>query len=159
VIPQTLIADPMPAVREWLAAGLLSPPGSVTGVATGWELLWQLAERPFELVVAGCGLPDVPGVSLLAMVRTAGLNTPFLLIAPFCHASVRGAVARLGAAEIVDDWTDTSALRAARDRLGVEHRGRGQRSDYAIEESRARRRCQRAALLATSNVEASESGR
>lgn len=120
-----LIADPNPTLRVWIAAGLQCPMARVSEAESGLELLWQLTQQAFRLVVVGPYLDDIAAPDLLAMARNencalalrANKAVPFLLVLPFCSSHLREAVHRMGPAEVVDDWTDTAALRAGCERV------------------------------------------
>jgi DNA-binding response OmpR family regulator len=113
---RALIADQSPPQRSWLARAVGVVEADVTEVDAGWKALWHLAEQSYDLVIAS-RLPDLPAVQVLAMVRTAGLALPFLLIVPFYSQAVHALVHRSGAAELVADWYDAVAVRAAAERL------------------------------------------
>jgi DNA-binding response OmpR family regulator len=101
------IADPSPMMRRWLRMGVASRGDTVLEVGDGAELLELLADGGrFEVVVASCALPVVHGEQVLAMLRTVGDRTPFILIAPFCRESVRALVGKLGRAAVVEDPLD-----------------------------------------------------
>ena len=111
--PRTLLVDPDLAVRRWLTTGVGPRAGHVVGVAHGWEALGLLAERAWDLVVAGPHLADMPATSLLVMARGAGLETPFVIVLTLPNARVKAAARRMPPAQVVDDWTDGVALRYA----------------------------------------------
>jgi len=116
-VPRTLIADPSEGLRGWLSAGAGRSAGLVTAVSHAWEVLWHLAHEHCDLVITGPQLRDVPPVQLLAMVRTTGLTTPFVLLLPWSSSSMIQQVNRLAPVEIVDDWSDGHSLRRASERL------------------------------------------
>jgi DNA-binding NtrC family response regulator len=117
MILRTLIVDPNEGMRGWIATALQLKPEETSFAGSGWELLGHLAEDPCELVVTAQRLYDITGVALLAMVRTAGVDVPFLILDSATRRSTRSAVARMSPAEVIDDWTDTWAMRASRDRV------------------------------------------
>jgi DNA-binding NarL/FixJ family response regulator len=143
---RVLVADESPPMRHWIGAALAPLSPMIQEVGNGWQLMWHLAEEgPYHLVVAEARLGGVSGAQALAMSRTAGLSTPFLLIAPFCKDSVRALVARVGVAAVIEDALDAnSVLRTARDLLA----GRPVERGLAAARSRlARRRPLRAARV------------
>lgn len=84
------------------------------GVADGVELLEMLAEHgPFDLVITQASLPGAGGEQVLAMVRTTGLRTPFVVLDFFPTSGLRALVERVGDARLVDDPFDGGALIAA----------------------------------------------
>lgn len=105
-----LLAEDSPFNRTWLRAAL-SRLGEIHETAESSELLARLAEEgPFDLVVCPRSLGGQGGEQILAMARTAGARTPFLLIAPFASASLRAQVRRLGRASVLDDPLDLARL-------------------------------------------------
>jgi DNA-binding response OmpR family regulator len=115
---RALIADESPAMRRWYAAALQRIVQEFDECETGWELLFQLsADRPCDLVVASRTLPGIGGAQVLAMLRTADAQVPFVLVAPFCDSSVRALVARLPDAALVEDSLDGVRLAEAAEAL------------------------------------------
>jgi len=112
-----LIADPSPAMRSWLRAALLSGPAVAEEVDCAWDLLTAAADGPFDLIVCARLLPGMSGHQVLATLRTAGLATPFVLLAPFARERLRSLVHRVGHAVIVDDPFDATELRGTVARL------------------------------------------
>jgi two-component system OmpR family response regulator len=112
-----LIADTSPMMRRWIAA-TLSTIGSAQLAGDGLELLWRLSETgAYGLVVAQAELPGPSGLQVLATVRTAGLFTPFLIVAAVVSSSMRALIAKTAPATIIDDPLDMRALRRAAENL------------------------------------------
>lgn len=115
---RALIADESPAMRHWYAAALQRIAQDVQECASGWELLYCLAEnRPCDLVVASKSLPGLNGAQVLAMLRTADAQVPFVLVAPFCDGGVRSLVGKLRNAALVEDSLDAVRLAEQAERL------------------------------------------
>jgi CheY-like chemotaxis protein len=105
-----LLAEDSPFNRTWLRTALHRL-GEIHETAETSELLACLAEEgPFDLVVCPRSLGGQSGEQILAMARTAGLRTPFLLIAPFANPRLRAQVRRLGRAAVLDDPLDLARL-------------------------------------------------
>lgn len=68
---EILVIDDDAFIRELLAEVLSSEARSVLTVPTGAEGLARLAERPPALVLLDLGLPDIPGLTLLRLLRAA----------------------------------------------------------------------------------------
>ena len=66
-------------------------------------------ESPFDLVICEQALPGIPGLTVLAGLRSRHRATPFILVTD--RAPVRDQARRLGAAVV--DHLDVQALRAA----------------------------------------------
>src|SRR5690606_41136772 len=104
-----MLADPSPGMQSWVR-GVLSPAQVVT-LEASWEVLERLADgERFDVIVANRWLPGMPGPQLLAALRTAGVLTPFVLLAPLCRERIRATVRRAGAAVLVEDAFDATAL-------------------------------------------------
>jgi|GEM_PF-6865336 len=114
--PQVLIADRSQLMQQWLAAAVRGAFGTVdaTCVSSGTELLHHIADcGPYDLVVSHAMLPEISGGQVLAMVRTANLNTPFIVLSYVPSAALTRMVNRVGHADLVDDPLDAAAVRAA----------------------------------------------
>ena len=69
-----------------------------------------MSDADYAAIVCDSRLPDYQGPQLLAALRTAGDNTPFVLCAPFCRDSVRAMVTRAGNATVIEDEMDARRL-------------------------------------------------
>lgn len=135
------IADANAALRSWRRAALAPIRSTVDEAATGWELLWLLAEQgPYDLVVACGRLPELSGPQVLAMARTAGLETPFVLVSPCSGDRARALVERVRRAALVDDRFDVRALLEASRGLLARRRGTGQGTEVDLEARQVRLR-------------------
>ncbi len=115
---RALIADESPAMRRWYAAALRRIAPEVEGCGSGWELLFNLAQdRPCDLVVASRSLPGLSGAQVLAMLRTADAQVPFVLVAPFCDGGTRSLIEKLPNAALVEDSLDAVRLAEAAEAL------------------------------------------
>ena len=93
-----LIADDDPEMRSWLRAVLAQAGARIDEVESGAELVRALTENgPYDLVVADVRMSWATGVQALAMARTAGVQTPFVVITAYADAAVRAAAEALGA--------------------------------------------------------------
>jgi len=85
--------------------------GRLEDAGDGSALLEMLAERdPYDLIVCSQALPSIAGTQVLTMIRTAGDQTPFVLVAPFCRRSVKNSLAKLGNAAVIEDPLDATEL-------------------------------------------------
>ena len=71
-------------------------------VAEDWQVLEALADGWWNLVVAELSGSSIHGLQLVAMVRTAGRPTPFVLVADHVDDGLRAQVARLEGVELVE---------------------------------------------------------
>src|SRR5688500_20253198 len=106
------IADASPFMQRWVSAAVAGLASAPVLVATGLDLLYQIAERgPFDVVVADGRLPGLTAAQVLAMARTAGDMTPFLVLAPVADSSLGSLVRKTRAAAILDNPLAPNALR------------------------------------------------
>jgi DNA-binding NtrC family response regulator len=93
-----LIADDDPDMRSWLREVLEARGARVAEADSGVDLLRVLSdEGPFDLVVSDVRMSWASGVQVLAMVRAAGYEIPFIVITAYADATVRASVDQLGA--------------------------------------------------------------
>src|SRR5688500_3162489 len=112
------IADASPFMQRWVSAAVAGLASAPVLVATGLDLLFHLAERgPFDVVVADGRLPGLTAAQVLAMARTAGDMTPFLVLSPVMDASLVSLVKKTTHAEILQDPLDANALAEATRRV------------------------------------------
>ncbi len=110
-----LVAEDQPDLRRLLGAALRRDGHAVVEARDGAELLEALASTliepdasPFDLVVCEQTLPGMPGISVLAGLRSRDRATPFILVTDNPTVGQRGR--RLGAAVI--DRLDIAEIRA-----------------------------------------------
>jgi CheY-like chemotaxis protein len=111
-----LIAEDDGDLRRLLSAALRRDGHQVVEARDGAELLEALAstliepvESPFDVVICEHTLPGIPGLMVLAGLRSRHRATPFILVSD--QAAVRQRAGRLGAAVV--DHLDVQAIRAA----------------------------------------------
>ena len=111
-----LVAEHDGELRRLLSAALRRDGHEVVEARDGAELLEALAstliepvESPFDVVICEQALPGIPGLIVLAGLRSRQRATPFILVTN--QAPVRERARRLGAAVI--DHLDVQAIRAA----------------------------------------------
>ena len=111
-----LVAEDDADLRRLLAVALRRDGHAVIEARDAAELLEALASTliepvasPFDVVICEQTLPGIPGLSLLAGLRSRQRATPFILITD--QAAVRERARRLGAAVV--DHLDVQAIRAA----------------------------------------------
>jgi len=111
-----LLADADAEMRRLLGLVLRGDGHEIVEVADGSALLEAIAAlvidgaRPFDLIVSAQAIPGLPGVSVLAGLRSRGRRTPFVLMTgnPVVQAQAR----RLGAV-VLDRPFDAEAIRRA----------------------------------------------
>jgi CheY-like chemotaxis protein len=108
------IADDDGEMRAWLRLALRPLTASVVEVGSGVALLDVISEQgPFDAVITDVRMPGPSGLNVIAMARTAGLETPFLVITAFPDAAVYRLVDRLSATEILAKPFQVGDLRTA----------------------------------------------
>ena len=112
------IADASPFMQRWIGAAVGGLSRTPVLVASWLDLLYHLAERgPFDVVVADGRLPGLTVGQVLAMARTAGDMTPFLVMSPVADSSLVSLVRKTQAAAILHDPLDANALAEATRRV------------------------------------------
>ena len=111
-----LVAEDDGDLRRLLSAALRRDGHLVIEARDGAEILEALASTliepvasPFDVVICEQTLPGIPGLTVLAGMRSRQRATPFILITD--EATVRERATRLGAAVV--DHLDVQAIRAA----------------------------------------------
>ena len=111
-----LVAEDDGDLRRLLAVALRRDGHAVIEARDGAELLEALAstliepvESPFDVVICEQTLPGIPGLTVLAGLRSRQRATPFILVTD--QAPVRDRAQRLGAAVVAH--LDVQAIRAA----------------------------------------------
>ncbi len=111
-----LVAEDDGDLRRLLSAALRRDGHQVIEARDGAEILEALASTliepvasPFDVVICEQTLPGIPGLTVLAGLRSRQRATPFILVTD--QATVRERAGRLGAAVV--DHLDVQAIRAA----------------------------------------------
>ncbi|HEY6476625.1 MAG TPA: response regulator [Polyangia bacterium] len=109
-----LFAEAQPDLRRLLGAALRRDGHEVVEARDGAELLEALASTliepiasPFDLVVCEQRLPGMPGITVLAGLRSRQRTTPFVLVTD--DPAIGRRAGRLGAAVL--DRLDIAAIR------------------------------------------------
>jgi len=111
-----LIADADVEMRRLIALVLRGDGHEIVQVTDGSELLEAIASlvidgaRPFDLIMSAQAIPGLPGVSVLAGLRSRGRRTPFVLMTG--NPVVQAQATRLGAV-VLDRPFDAEAIRRA----------------------------------------------
>ena len=105
------IADPSPVMRSWYRMAFSQFNAGIDHAADGAGLLDLVAERgPYDVIICCQALASITGAQVLTMIRTAGDQTPFVLVAPFCRKSIRASLRKLGNAAIHEDPLEATEL-------------------------------------------------
>lgn len=111
-----LLAEADAEMRRLLALVLQSDGHEIVEVTDGSELLEAIASlvidgaQPFDLIMSAQAIPGLPGVSVLAGLRSRGRRTPFVLMTG--NPVVQAHATRLGAV-VLDRPFDAEAIRRA----------------------------------------------
>jgi CheY-like chemotaxis protein len=113
---RVLLAEADPDLRRLISLALTSDGHEVTEVIDGSELLEAIAAlvidgaRPFDAIVSAQAIPGMPGIAVLAGLRSRGRRTPFVLMTE--NPMVKAHARRLGAI-VLDRPFDAAAIRRA----------------------------------------------
>jgi CheY-like chemotaxis protein len=111
-----LLADADAELRRLISLALRSDGHQITEAADGSELLEAIASividgaRPFDLIISAHAMPGIPGVSVLAGLRSRGRRIPFVLMTG--NPVVKAQATRLGAV-VLDRPFDAESIRRA----------------------------------------------
>jgi two-component system phosphate regulon response regulator OmpR len=106
------IADDEPLERELVIRALRRPELEVRQAASGSELLELLRrDPPFDLVVTDVSMPRMSGLQVLAAVRAAGIEVPFLVISARVDPILRGQIAEFAQTRFLSKPLEVSSLR------------------------------------------------
>ncbi|HEY7372729.1 MAG TPA: response regulator [Polyangia bacterium] len=111
-----LVADADPEMRRLLGLVLRGDGHEIVEVADGSALLDAIAAlvidgaKAFDLIVSAQAIPGLPGVSVLAGLRSRGRRTPFVLMTG--NPVVQAQATRLGAV-VLDRPFDAETIRRA----------------------------------------------
>src|SRR5262245_54449942 len=114
-----LLADPDTELRRLVSLALRSDGHQITEAADGSALLEAIASiviegaRPFDIIISAQAMPGIPGVSVLAGLRSRGRRIPFVLMSG--NPVVKAQATRLGAV-VLDRPFDAEAIRRAVER-------------------------------------------
>jgi len=114
-----LLADGDPEVRRLIALTLTKDGHQVVEAADGSALLEAIAalvidgRRSFDVIVSAQAMPGLPGVSVLAGLRSRGRRTAFVLMTG--NPVVQGQARRLGAV-VLERPFDQDTIRRAIER-------------------------------------------
>jgi DNA-binding NtrC family response regulator len=98
-----LIADDDSEMRAWLGVALDAVKCEIREASSGWDLLDTLAEDgPFDLIVTDVRMPGPSGLQVVEMARTAGLQTPFLVITAFPDDRLRAEAAAMSRVSMLE---------------------------------------------------------
>ena len=75
-----LVVDDDPAVRRSIDRALRLEGYDVVGVPSGGEALEALAQTPPDALILDLGLPDIDGLTVCRRMRSAGDDTPVLML-------------------------------------------------------------------------------
>ena len=75
-----LVVDDDPAVRRSIDRALRLEGYDVVGVPSGGEALEALAQAPPDALILDLGLPDIDGLTVCRRMRSAGDDTPVLML-------------------------------------------------------------------------------
>jgi CheY-like chemotaxis protein len=93
--PRLLIADDDREMRRVLR-DMLRPTGAdIREAANGHDLLGHLESGEFDLIITDLRMPAPNGLQVMMKARSAGCQTPFILITAFGDEEVRAELGRI----------------------------------------------------------------
>ena len=117
---RVLIADAEPATRDWLKAIADQLDAEVFEAATGLELQRMLNRQgPFDLVITNARLSAPSGLQVLASVRAAGSDTPFIVVTSSQRNALRVFVSDAEGTVLSSRIVDEENLRVLAQKWGV----------------------------------------
>jgi CheY-like chemotaxis protein len=97
-----LIADDDLDTLELLQASLTNRGVEIVTATDGDQLLQQIAEQgPFDLIITDINMPWMEGLQVLASIRSAGLDTPVLVVTGLDRPDLAFKIRRLGNARLL----------------------------------------------------------
>lgn len=116
-----LVVDDEPPIRKLLRVGLTAEGYTVLEAASARAARDQVETGGPDLVILDLGLPDVPGLQLLADWRNAGLELPIIVLSSRTDETGIVQALEIGADDYVTKPFGTKEL-AARIRVALRHR-------------------------------------
>jgi CheY-like chemotaxis protein len=114
--PRLLVADD-DVSRLWLRVALSPFRAHVAEARNGHEFLDALADQgPYDLVITDAALPRPSGLQVASMARTAGVETPFVVLSSSLDPDVAKTVRAIGHAVLLGKPFERATL------VGVVHR-------------------------------------
>jgi len=109
---RVLIADDHPVVRRGILQTLEATDDIVGAAeaATGAEVIAQLRDNSFDLVLLDLAFPDVDGLELLGRLRTEFAAVPVLILTMYTEDQFAIRALRIGAAGYLTKDSDPSVL-------------------------------------------------
>jgi two-component system response regulator QseB len=119
-----LVADDDPQLLDAVTEALTTMGADVIRATSGAELIDQLANEPFDLVVTDVGMPWMSGLQAIRSTRAAGLATSVIVMTALTDPRIPGQVQALGKDavllrkpfELIDLETAASRLLSAKAR-------------------------------------------
>ena len=105
--PRILVADDDGDMRRWLRLVLDPFDAEIQEVDSGFELLAALADDgPFDLVITDEHMAMPNGSKVIAMARTAGAATPFIVVTSFATEALQASLRRLEGVTLISKPID-----------------------------------------------------
>jgi CheY-like chemotaxis protein len=93
--PRLLIADDDREMRRVLRDMLRSIGADIREAANGQDLLGHLETGDFDLIITDLRMPAPNGLQVMIKARSAGCQTPFILITAFGDSELRAELGRI----------------------------------------------------------------
>lgn len=114
------VVDDKEILRESLAATLTREDHSVTAFADPVEASAQIKQNRFDLALVDLKMPRVDGLTLIRDVRSAGCETPIIMMTAFATVSTAVEAMKLGAVDYIQKPFEADTIAVLVDRA-LEH--------------------------------------
>ncbi len=114
------VVDDKELLRKSLSAALAREDHQVTTFADPLEALVEIKTQCFEVVLCDLKMPRMDGLALIREVRTAGIDTPIIMMTAFATVSTAVEAMKLGAFDYIQKPFEADAVAALIERA-LEH--------------------------------------
>lgn len=132
-----LVIDDEPPIRRLLRTALAANGFLVLEAASGREGLTEIEAKTPEAIILDLGLPDIDGLDVIRMLRSAGNRTPIIVLSSRGEEGVKVEALELGADDYVTKPFGISEL-IARIRTALRHRLQVQGAEHIFESGQLR---------------------
>lgn len=94
-----MVIDDEPAIRQVLTAHLLKAGYNVVQAANGLDAFDRLSKGDIDVAICDIKMPDISGIELVRRVRTAGLDTNFIMMTAFASVDTAIEAIQAGASD------------------------------------------------------------
>jgi len=96
---QVLVVDDEPAIRQVVTSQLRKAGHSVEQASSGEAAIERLSQGDVDIVLCDIKMPGLSGIEVLRQVRTAGIDTAFIMMTAFASVDTAIEAIKAGAAD------------------------------------------------------------